>query len=104
MQNINARSRAQWMLLCVMGLGLSVSPCFAQENQNGSQAIQRLQEMRRAAEAEARLEALQKLRQEVRKRPPPLQCDSLVPEVCFEIYQRRMNLMKQTPLDGEWQR
>ena len=112
MQSISGRSRARWMLSCVTGLALSVSPCFAQEKQNDPQEMRRQQEMRRiqaetqarilaearrAAEAEARGEVIQ-------RQPRPLKCDSLVPEVCVEIYRRQMNRMKQTPTDNERQR
>ena len=61
----------------------------------------RVQEMRRAAEAEARRQELHKRRRELQKQLPLLKCDSLVPEVCVEIYRR---LMKQTPTDDERQR
>jgi hypothetical protein len=98
------------MLSCVTGLALSVSPCFAQENQNDPQEMRRQQEVRRAAEADARrIQAEAEARGEVIQRQlPSLKCDSLVPEVCVEIYRRlyrpHMNLMKQTPTDNERQR
>jgi hypothetical protein len=61
-----------------MGVALSVSLCFAQGNRDDAgQELQRLQDITRLVTA-----------------PPetakPLVCDSLAPEVCFDIYQRRM--------------
>jgi hypothetical protein len=81
MENINGKSRTSFRtLLCAtIGLAVSVSPCFAQENQSASQEMQRL-----PFAAPPALEAQRR----------GFLCDSLVPEVCLDIYRRRM---EQTP-------
>jgi hypothetical protein len=81
MENINGKSRARfpWTFSCAvtMGLAVSVSLCFAQGNRDASQELQRFREMTRLMTAPP-------------EKAKPLVCDSLAPEVCFEIYQRRM--------------
>jgi hypothetical protein len=65
MENIHGKHR--WMLLCAtIGLGVSVSLCFAQGNQE-----------RQLVTAPPETAA-------------PFPCDSIDPKVCFDIYQRRM--------------
>jgi hypothetical protein len=89
MENINGKSRAsfRWVLSCaIMGLAVSVSLCFAQENRSAPQDVQRLQGALRRAEEARRLE---------------LKCDSLVPEICFDIYRRSRERTPERILDGE---
>jgi hypothetical protein len=65
MENINGKYQPPLMLLCAtIGLAVSVSLCFAQGNREA----------------------------QILTAPPeittPLKCDSLDPEVCFDIYRR----------------
>jgi hypothetical protein len=69
MQNINRISRARLLSWAAIGLVVSVSPCFAADL-GASQGMQPLG----TAPAEIM----------------PFRCDSLDPQVCFDIYQRRM--------------
>jgi hypothetical protein len=53
------RSGFPWMLKCtIIGMAVSASPCFAQENQNSSLEAQREAEARLAAAGEARARPL----------------------------------------------
>jgi len=119
MANINEKIRR--MLTCAtIGLALSVSPCFAQENQSASQEkgelrrlqeaakerLRRLQEAakraeearealrkapgRQEAEVEATRAALLEVLRKLGRQPEPFKCDSALPEVCWDIYRRRM--------------
>jgi hypothetical protein len=66
------------MLSCAtISIAVIVSPCFAQEDQSFSQKTQR--QMQQA-------DALGKAQE-------PFAGDSLLPEVCFDIYRRRMERM-----------
>jgi hypothetical protein len=83
MENISGKNQASlgWTLWCAtMGLAINVSLCFAQGNQGASIEMQRVQEMQRAITAPP---AIMTPRRE-------FLCDSRVPEVCLDIYQRRM--------------
>jgi hypothetical protein len=76
--NGNGRTRFQRMLLCAtMGLAVSVSLCFAQGNRDDVSLELRFQEMTRLITVPP-------------EKVKPLVCDSLAPEVCFDIYRRRM--------------
>jgi len=65
----------------IMGLAAIVSPSFAQENQSASQDGQRVPDAQRMREKLRRAQELQRR---------AFLCDSLLPEVCFDIYRRRM--------------
>jgi len=113
MENINANGQAsfRWMPSCtIMGLVVSVSSCFAQENQGAAQGMKRVEaEMKRLEQTrrqqemrmtEERAQAdLRKKAQGLpfgiparRKPTPGGACDSLFPEDCFRALQRRMQL------------
>jgi hypothetical protein len=79
MENINGKYQPRWMLLCAT-VCLIVSPCLAHENQSTSQEMRRLQEMLRAFASSPALLA----------QPREFLCDSLAPEVCLDIYRRRL--------------
>jgi hypothetical protein len=106
MENINGKGRASFrrMLSCfILGLAVSASPCFAQENQSASQETQRLQEMQDLQKMLRRQEA--EARERAREAQRPFACDSLVPQVCLDIYRRRMeqtpeHLSVEEPRDG----
>jgi hypothetical protein len=84
MEYINGPPSFRLMLSCAtMGLVISMSPCFAWENQSASQEMKRVQDMQRLLADPAPAE--------VRKFPL---CDSLELNVCLDIYRRHV---EQTP-------
>jgi hypothetical protein len=63
-------------------IAVTVSPCFAQGDQETSQELQRALEMQGLLGP----------------------CDSLDPKVCFDIYQRRMEQLPEHKPDRGWRR
>jgi hypothetical protein len=83
MENISGKSRVRFpgTFSCItIGLAVSVSPCFAQEDRNAPQELQRLQQAQRILGP----------------------CDSLDPKICLDIYQRRMEQLPERKPDPGW--
>jgi hypothetical protein len=80
MENINGKSRASFrrtFSCATMGLAVSASLCFAQGNRDAWLELQRAQAMQYLGTAPPEITT-------------PFLCDSRVPEVCLDIYRRRV--------------
>jgi len=113
MEKISGTGRAsfRWTLSCaVIGLAVSVSPCYAQESPQEKEQLLNRQEQLRVLEkrrAQQTLGKMQGLRFGAPSRhalpPAAVACDSLVAVDCFRALKRRMEKqrveqpLRQTP-------
>jgi len=122
MKKISGKGRAsfRWIFSCaIIGLAVSVLPCYAQESRSVSQENEQLQrvqeqlqrmlemEKRRAEEVEAARQAQRKMQglpvgvSPLPAPPAPVLCDSLLPKGCFELLRDRMKQTQEHILHEE---